>query len=367
MSRPRLYATDAARQRAYRQRKALRNAANVTRVEIVPNTIYCMDALTLLRAMPSGSVNCIVTSPPYFGLRSYTDGDTLEIGKEQTPAEYVKALAGVFSEARRVLRDDGTLWLNLGDTYTGGGRGATPPLNTGAWKQGTNNGSLIEHRTDVVGLPSKSLIGIPFRVAFALQDAGWILRADIVWSKPNPMPESVTDRPAKAHEYVFLLAKSEKYWYDAEAVKEPCTPDMQQRARNGHTRGGKVNGRDNSRNDRVSLVEQRLIEDNGRNKRSVWTVPTTGFPGAHFATFPEALIEPMILAGCPVGGLVLDCFMGAGTTAVVARKHGRNYIGSELNADYIKIAQDRLRLPFEAKAVKVESGLSDLPLFAKPA
>lgn len=335
---------------------------------LASNHVYCMDALALLQQLDTGSVNCVVTSPPYFGLRDY--GVPGQIGLEATPQAYVKALAGIFSEVWRVLRDDGTVWLNLGDSYTGSGnyRGIDQDSTLSA-KQRSNGGARglsqsLGSAQKETGLPSKSLLGIPWRVAFALQDAGWILRSDIIWSKPNPMPESVTDRPTKAHEYVFLLAKSERYFYDADAIKEPCTPDMQERAKHGHTRGGKVNGRDMSRNDRVSLVEQRVIEDNGRNKRSVWDVPTNGFPGAHFATFPEALIEPMILAGCPVGGLVLDMFGGAGTTALVSRRHGRNYILGELNPEYVAITEDRLRLPFGARAVAGNNDLSALPLFA---
>jgi DNA modification methylase len=311
------------------------------------NRVYNVDALTLLRAMASASVNCIVTSPPYFNLRDY--GIPGQIGNEETPQQFVAKLVELFREARRVLRDDGTFWLNLGDTYTGGGRGDTPPLNTRNWKQGTNNGSLINERTDVQGLPSKSLIGIPWRVAFGLQDDGWILRSDIIWHKPNPMPESVTDRPTKAHEYVFLFAKSQRYFYDADAIREPLVRVWGENnigENNVWVTGeatGKVLGRKTNPNSGIATSSPNEL---GRNKRSVWSITTEPFSGAHFATFPTKLIEPMILAGCPVGGVVYDPFMGSGTTALVARKHGRDYIGSELNPDYAKIARDRLDAPY---------------------
>lgn len=346
----------------------------------LPNRVYNVDALTLLRALPSGSVNCIVTSPPYFGLRDY--GIEGQVGLEPTPAEYVGKLVALFREVRRVLRDDGTLWLNLGDTYTGGGRGGNPPLSA-YWKQGTNAGSVIENRTNVDGLPSKSLLGIPWRLAFALQDDGWILRSDIIWHKPNPMPFSGKDRPTTAHEYVFLFSKCQRYFYDADAIKTPVklsSIKRQGRAVSdkhknhngapGQTPHSMFRARPNKQD---ALGKRQYSGFNERydgqatpmaNKRSVWTVPTVGFPGAHFATFPPELIRPMILAGCPAGGLVLDPFMGSGTTALVARAHGRNYIGSELNVDYVAIARERLRLPFEARHVEQETKLDDLPLFA---
>lgn len=303
------------------------------------NTVHNCDALKLLGNMSPQSVNCIVTSPPYFGLRDY--GVSGQIGLEETPQQFVAKLVELFREARRVLRDDGTVWVNLGDTYTGGGRGGNPPLSA-YWKQGTNEGSLIASRTDVDGLASKNLLGIPWRVAFALQDDGWILRSDIIWHKPNPMPESVTDRPTKAHEYVFLFVKSQRYFYDAEAIKEPSIYGGQSTPfgnKNAAARGvERLTG--NMRDD----VKYTTAMD--RNKRSVWSVGSEPFAGAHFATFPTKLIEPMILAGCPVGGVVFDPFMGSGTTALVARKHGRNYIGSELNPEYTKIARNRLAQPY---------------------
>ncbi len=339
------------------------------------NTIECADALNHLARLPDASVNCIVTSPPYFGLRDYgTDG---QIGLEQTPREYVDKLVAVFREARRVLRDDGTLWLNLGDTYTGGGRGDMPPLGTAAWKQGTNNGSLINTRTDVNGLPSKSLIGIPWRVAFALQDDGWILRSDIIWAKPNPMPESVTDRPTKAHEYVFLFAKSGKYFYDADAIKEPVKEHSIKRlGRAVNDNHKNINGAPGQTPHSMprprphsckqdDLGKRTYAGFNERydgpgtpmaNKRSVWVVPTYGFPGAHFATFPTKLIEPMILAGCPVGGVVLDIFAGSGTTGLVARQLGRQFYLCDINPEYVTLAQKRLAQPYTLPMLELMGG-----------
>lgn len=320
--------------------------------------IICGDALEVLKTLHDESVNCIITSPPYFGLRDYgMDG---QIGLEETPEVFVDALVSVFREAKRVLRKDGTLWLNLGDTYAGGGRGCDTP------KQQSNRGTQNMPKSIIPsGLKSKDLMGIPWRVAFALQADGWYLRQDIIWHKPNPMPESVTDRCTKSHEYVFLLAKSPKYYFDNEAIKEPAIYgqngvdkrpagivrdreygyDSKQaviqkrdpRAGLGRIAyGGKRNGEDgNGQESFVSISEK-------RNKRSVWTVNTHPYSEAHFATFPEKLIEPMVLAGCPVGGTILDPFMGAGTTGVVAKKNGRNYLGVELNPAYIEIAQRRI-------------------------
>ena len=272
----------------------------------------CLDVLPTL---PAESVHCCVTSPPYFGLRDYgADG---QIGLESTPDEFVAALVQVFREVRRVLRGDGTLWLNLGDSFG----------------------------------PGKQLQGIPWRVAFALQADGWYLRSDIIWSKPNPMPESVTDRPTKAHEYLFLLTKQAKYYYDADAIREPNSEltvkvhgPGKYAASNGTSKpmdGLKGDRRDwNRSNPESGLRNGREL--NGRNRRSVWHVATQPFSGAHFATFPPKLIEPCILAGCPKGGTVLDPFSGAGTTAMVAVQHGRNAIGIELNPEYVALSEDRL-------------------------
>ena len=288
------------------------------------------DCRDVLKTLPDASVNCCVTSPPYFNLRDY--GHDGQIGLEPTPDEFVQALVGVFREVRRVLRDDGTLWLNLGDSYasksTGSG-GKSASLMTG----GRANRNEADKRPDKTGfgLAEKQLIGIPWRVAFALQADGWYLRQDIIWHKPNPMPESVRDRCTKAHEYIFLLSKSPKYYYDHEAVKEPAVCDrMRGPAKHPDTKSTNGNGG-------LSRREVQPL----RNRRSVWTVTTKPFKGAHFATFPPDLIEPCILAGCPEGGTVLDPFGGSGTTGKVATGNGRDAILIELNPAYVKLAENR--------------------------
>jgi DNA modification methylase len=306
-----------------------------------------MDALEYLRQCESDSVNCIITSPPYFGLRDYgVDG---QIGLEGTLQEFIAKLVEVFREARRVLRGDGTFWLNMGDSYVGGG------THYGDNNPGINQSSIrqqFERTNTVQGMKSKNLMGQPWRLAFALQDDGWYLRSDIIWHKPNPMPESVTDRPTKSHEYVFLLTKSARYWYDAEAIRESLTPESKKKYANPNAfstltgyhednsdpKGGGYRGSGG-----LSGFDGTNRINSGRNKRTVWTVATKPMSAAHFATFPEALIKPMILAGCPKGGVVLDMFMGAGTTALVAQKNHRNFMGCELNPDYIEIANARLQ------------------------
>ena len=291
------------------------------------------DCRQALRKLQPGSVHTCVTSPPYWGLRDYGEG--WQLGLEPTPQRYVDKMILIFREVRRVLRDDGTLWLNLGDTYNGTGekKGVT---DAGA-KQATNFGSVKQAARMVLGLKPKDLVGIPWRVAFALQADGWYLRSDIIWHKPNPMPESVTDRPTKAHEYIFLFAKSEKYYYDSDAVNEPS---------NEFIKSGK---RAREKLDGESFVEAKIRGYGNncgvaemRNRRTVWTVTTKPFRDAHFATFPPDLIEPCILAGCPVGGLVLDPFSGAGTTALVSAKNKRNFIGVEINSQYVAMAKKRL-------------------------
>lgn len=295
------------------------------------------------------SVHTVVTSPPYFGLRDYgTDG---QIGLEPTPEEFVAALVEVFREVRRVLRDDGTVWLNLGDSYAGSGKGGNPP-DSPHQKQRTNHGSLMivgdsarqaavtNVTRHVNGLAQKQLIGIPWRVAFALQADGWYLRQDIIWHKPNPMPESVTDRCTKAHEYVFLLSKSPKYYFDSVAIKEPAI-NAGKRISLGDKSFAKRQS-DGAGPSGNALAKHYDVPET-RNRRSVWTVTTKPFKGAHFATFPPDLIEPCILAGCPEGGTVYDPFGGAGTTALVALKYGRNAVLSELNLDYVAMAHERIR------------------------
>ena len=288
------------------------------------------DCLEVLRTLPDSYAHTCITSPPYFGLRDYgVDG---QIGLEQTPAEYVAKIVEVFREVRRVLRDDGTLWLNLGDSYSVKSTyNAAQSLHTANdWKQAGENKNTAYERT--CGVPAKNLLGIPWRVAFALQDDGWYLRQDIIWSKPNPMPESVRDRCTKAHEYLFLLSKNEKYYFDAGAIREPevC----------GRKRGPAEHPDKVSTNGNSGLA--RRESDGFRNKRSVWTVTTKPFKGAHFATFPPDLIEPCVLAGCPAGGMVLDPFGGAGTTGLVAQQHGRHATLIELNPEYAAMARERV-------------------------
>ena len=288
-------------------------------------------------------VQCCVTSPPYFGLRDY--GVAGQIGLEATPDEYVAKMVEVFRLVRELLADDGVLWLNLGDSYCSIGhkKSSSGYGTTGLAGGKAQNNTPLRRENNVPGLKHKDLIGIPWRVAFALQADGWYLRQDIIWHKPNPMPESVTDRCTKAHEYVFLLTKSGRYYFDSEAIAEPCSDEMQRRAAAGHTRGakGKI---DASRCDADTLRGERakvIDVSQGRNRRSVWTVPTAPYSGAHFATFPPALIEPMILAGSRPGDVVFDPFMGSGTTGQVAQALGRKWIGCELNHAYSKLQEKR--------------------------
>lgn len=296
------------------------------------NTIIQGDCREGMRQMSEKSVQTCVTSPPYFGLRDY--GHVGQIGLEQTPDEYVQQLVEVFREVRRVLRDDGTVWLNLGDSYAGSGKGVwNVPDSEKANVKETCRPSENPVKT-IVDLPAKNLIGIPWRVAFALQTDGWILRQDIIWHKPNPMPESVTDRCTKAHEYIFLFSKQQKYYFDAAAISEPAQPDQVTRDRDS-TKLNNVPGRT-----RMAGLTTNAYET--KNKRSVWTVATKPYAEAHFATFPSELITPCILAGCPEGGLVLDPFMGSGTVAATALRLNRNYLGCELNPDYITLANKRI-------------------------
>lgn len=289
------------------------------------------NCLETLSSLEEKSVNTCVTSPPYWGLRDYGNGD--QLGQEETPEKFVESLVNVFREVRRVLRDDGTVWLNLGDSYNGsGGQGTKPNIMSKEAAEG-RGGKAIK----VNGIKPKDLIGIPWRVAFALQADGWYLRQDIIWHKPNPMPESVQDRCTKAHEYIFLLSKSAKYYYDNEAIKEDSAESSKDRLnqdiknQKGSIRvPGKTNGTMNA------------VGGEKRNKRSVWAVATQSYSEAHFATYPPELIKPCILAGCPEGGTVLDPFGGSGTTAQVASNLNRNAILCELNPEYVEIAKGRL-------------------------
>lgn len=354
------------------------------------DNILIGDCLVNLKSIEDNSIDCCVTSPPYYGLRDY--GHDGQIGLEETPEIFVSKLVEVFTEVRRVLKPCGTLWLNLGDSYAGSGKGSNPDgtihhsaLNA---KQGTHKGTIEGVKNlqtaKSIGLKPKDLIGIPWMVAFALRNSGWYLRQDIIWNKPNPMPESVTDRCTKAHEYIFLLSKSEKYYYDNEAIKTEVADATVQRMlqqienQKGSDRvPGKTNGTMKAvgptRNPRKGIdvnggnqgssigipamaingngvkghsgyfdKEGNLIGGGKANKKSVWTVTTKPFKDAHFATFPQELIVDCIKAGCPENGVVLDPFFGSGTTGVVSKKLNRNYIGIELNPKYVEIAKNRL-------------------------
>ena len=316
-------------------------------------TLWHGDALAVLSELDAGSVDCIVTSPPYFGLRDYgVDG---QLGAEASPAEYVENMRALFAEVRRVLADDGTLWLNIGDSYVGSNTvsakrdkdasgvarmavekacercGAEFTGNVGrrfcsSFCGGSDN---TPRATRPGALPPKNLLGIPWRAAFALQDDGWILRNDVIWNKPNAMPESVTDRLSTRHEHMFLLTKSRTYWFDLDPIREPHVSEP---------------GREGANNLR-GQKEIRPVGPNsgaysagGRNPGDVWTIATQPFPGAHFATMPVALAERAIQAGCKPGGVVLDPFSGSGTTGLAAARHGRRYVGIDLNADYLDLS-----------------------------
>lgn len=302
------------------------------------NKIYNIDCLAGLRTLADESVNCCVTSPPYFNLRDY--GCEAQIGLENTPDEYISKLVDVFREVKRVLKNDGTLWVNIGDSYAGSGKGA--------WKEKGKqkeiyvpdpNSPQCKNAKIWKGIKPKDLIGIPWMLAFALRADGWYLRQCIIWNKPNAMPESVTDRCTKSHEYIFLLSKSARYKYDYKAISEKSVwAEKDKRLINGPTQSKKA------RNSPYQCKRQGVYcKDMLRNKRDVWTVMTASFKGAHFAVFPKKLIVDCIKAGCPIDGIVLDPFMGAGTTAVVAQKLNRYYIGFELNKEYVELANKRLR------------------------
>lgn len=308
------------------------------------------DALEKLKEIDDGTVDCCVTSPPYFNLRDYgVDG---QIGIEDTPEAYVSKLVSVFQDVKRALKDDGTLWVNIGDSYNGSGKAGKHPEYQ---NRHTEFGKPSVHKerfglpTNIKGLKPKDLIGIPWLLAFALRADGWYLRSDIVWQKPNNMPSSVKDRCTSSHEYIFMLSKQSKYYYDADAIKEPCVNGDPTSPRG--SRGTKTpnSGR---RDKQGELGKQTYTGFNDRyfskpplahrNKRDVWTVTTKPYRGAHFATFPPDLIEPCILAGSREGGIVLDPFMGSGTTCMVAKKHGRGYVGIELNPAYVELAKKRI-------------------------
>lgn len=299
-------------------------------------TLYRGDCLEVLRWLPSDSVDCGVTSPPYWGLRDYgIDG---QLGLESTPEEYIGKLVEIFREFRRILRNNGTLWLNLGDSYCGTGN--KKDYQDPKYKKG-RNGQTVAVSNKIKGLKSKDLVGIPWRVALALQADGWYLRQDIIWHKPNPMPESVTDRCTKSHEYIFLLSKRPKYYYDHEAIKEPAVTPLNSKARQSFGSTKKLSDGVKAHTNRHGK-SYRDERKNTKNKRSVWTVTTKPFRDAHFAVFPPDLIKPCILAGCPIGGVVFDPFFGAGTTGLVALQTFRRFGGIELSEKYCQLAVERL-------------------------
>lgn len=358
-------------------------------------TLYHGDAFDVATRLEDGSADCIVTSPPYFGLRDYgTEG---QYGLEASPVEYVETMRALFAELRRVLADDGTLWLNLGDSYAGAGgpmksdgssRSESPSVQNPAFsslsaqvgqnpsypspnseyespqclhetmpssvgpladmRQGARNGNRRSRPRGYEGIPAKSLLGIPWRVAFALQDDGWILRNDIVWAKPNGMPESVTDRLASKHEYLFMFSKARRYWFDLDAIREPHSeasvarlasgPVAIARRTPGEMRDANIYGAAAGTNLTPNGKRHNNGHAGGKNPGDVWTLPTQPFPGAHFAVMPVALAQRCILAGCKPGGTVLDPFSGSGTTGLAAQRTGRKYIGIDLNAEYLDLS-----------------------------
>jgi DNA modification methylase len=342
----------------------------------------------MMRTLPDQSVHTCVTSPPYFGLRDYgVDG---QIGLESSPREFIDSLVAVFREVRRVLRDDGTLWVNLGDSYASGGRGGggryMAERGDGAWQ---GKGDATGWRSAPTGWKHKDLLGLPWRLAIALQDDGWYLRQDIIWHKPNPMPESIKDRCTKAHEYLFLLSKSPRYYFDQGAIREPAmascisrwSQDIEAQAggvrvlgknngpvkavgkskRNSFARKTKHTEGEHGQTAQHRAGRDGIDYDETRNKRSVWTVATASFKGAHFATFPPALIRPCILAGSPRGGMALDPFGGAGTTALVAMQEGRQSVICELNPEYAALARQRLDNAWLGGAAQIDFLLDQSP------
>lgn len=348
-------------------------------------TILHGDCRDVLQTLPGESVHCCVTSPPYFGLRDY--GVAGQIGLESTPDAFVAEMVSVFREVRRILRADGTLWVNLGDSYANDGKwGGT----SGGKHVNALHGAAGPGRQKVnTGLKPKDLIGIPWRVAFALQADGWFLRQDIIWSKPNPMPESVRDRCTKSHEYIFLLSKSERYYYDVDAIAERSISEhapgntthkhatayemgaiehrtktglvaFAQRVRRSKDVAEASRKPDSPPHSLSEFEAKRGRQYETRNRRSVWIVATTPFGGAHFATFPPSLIEPCILAGCPAGGTALDPFGGAGTTGLVADRLGRDAILIELNPEYADMAKRRLHEDAGMFACVEHSGMPEV-------
>ena len=306
--------------------------------------IHTGDCLEVLKTLPDESVHCCVTSPPYYALRDY--GMEEQIGREATPKEYISRLTEVFTEVRRVLRSDGTLWLNIADTYAGKG-------NQGDFVDPKNpkgrNGQAVALNYKVEGCKPKDMIGIPWMLAFALRDSGWYLRNDIIWMKENPMPESCKDRCSRCYEHIFLLSKSRKYFFDAKAISEPIAPATAERLKRGMKGGNKygkpVPGQPQTQTINRPRAHGEITDsmiNPMRNKRDVWVVNTVPFKGGHYAAYPPKLVEPCLLAGCPEGGIVLDPFFGSGTTGMVAKQLNRHYIGIELNPEYVELAKTRI-------------------------
>lgn len=308
--------------------------------------IIIADALVGLQSLPDKSVDMCVTSPPYYNLRDY--GMEGQIGNEQTVDEYISRLLSVFHEVYRVLKTDGTLWIVISDSYAGSGKGRN---KNGSWKpsggkQDSNTGSCmgVLQKTMAAGCKPKDLIGVPWLLAFALRSDGWYLRSDIIWDKSgNVFPESVKDRCTKAQEYIFMLSKNKTYYFNAEAIKEPIAESSVQRAKYGWHGSGDDGKGSYAGLGQIESMAGRMIKAAGRNKRDVWHINTHPYKKAHFATFPPELIRPCILAGCRVGGVVLDPFMGSGTTAYVAKEEGRDFIGIEIQPEYEALIYERLK------------------------
>lgn len=308
------------------------------------DTIHTGDCLEVLRTLPSESIHCCVTSPPYYALRDYGMGG--QIGREASPKEYILRLTEVFTEVRRVLRSDGTLWLNISDTYAGKGNQGdfTDPKNPNG-----RNGQTVALNNKVEGCKPKDMIGIPWMLAFSLRDSGWYLRNDIIWMKENPMPESVKDRCARCYEHIFLFSKSRKYFFDYKAISEPIAPGTVSRLKRGvkgsNKYGEPIPGQ--AKQQTINLCrEHGAITDEMispvRNKRDVWIINTVPFKGGHYAAYPPKLVETCLLAGCPKDGVVLDPFIGSGTTGMVAKQLDRHYVGIELNPEYKELAEARI-------------------------
>lgn len=309
------------------------------------------DAAEILKTLPQGSVDMCVTSPPYYGLRDY--GEQRQIGIEQTPDEYIARLVEVFDEVYRVLKKDGTLWLNIGDSYAGSGKGPMSLQVTGNGKNKelyNKDSRIYEVPKKWDGIKPKDLIGIPWMLAFALRARGWYLRSDIIWYKTNCLPESAKDRPTKTYEHIFLLAKSRNYYFDYKAIQEPIKEVSRERYKRGRSANGKYVGTQGISNAKENSYD---FDQQFRRKRDVWEVSTNSYKmDEHFAMFPERLIEPCILAGSKVGGVVLDPFFGSGTTGAVAKRFGRDFIGIDLNARYLEKAKERIDKIIPEKAVE---------------